>query len=475
MKTKSIFAKHYLGILLTILISFLIFTLFFSAISYNFICSDKQKNISATTEVVSAAAAAKNVENELASWDFRLTVSSIGAASGTHISVCDPNGRVVVCSDDEVFCRHIGSNISLVTLRTLSEEEYCTLTSLDGYYSSLRYTFCSVIKDPYNDDTVGYTLTSIDMKSIVKMWKGVFWIFALIELIVLIGVMIIFYVTVGRQIKPLKDMAQAARAFGGGDMTVRVSGYDRHDEVGELEEAFNQMAESLESSEKRRKEFIANISHELKTPMTTIAGYADGMLDGTIPWENRERYLGIIADETRRMSRLIRKMLDLSRFQSRSEEILKNARCDVCETVRMAILSLENRIEEKRLNINAQIPDERINVRGEQDSVMQIAYNIIDNAVKFSYPSSELMVRIWKSEAKVYVSVKNEGDVIPQNELPYIFDRFHKSDKSRSEDKEGVGLGLYIVKSIISDYGEKISVRSENGETEFTFSLSAAE
>ena len=164
-------------------------------------------------------------------------------------------------------------------------------------------------------------------------------------------------------------------------------------------------------------------------------------------------------------------MLDISAAQSRNEDALKNSRCKLCETVRMAILSLESRINAKNIEIDAEIPDDEITVRGEQDSVTQVCYNILDNAVKFSYPDSVIGVKIWKQDLKVYVSIKNSGEVIPADELPHIFDRFHKSDKSRSIDKEGVGLGLYIVKSIINSYGEKIMVRSENNETEFVFSL----
>lgn len=268
-------------------------------------------------------------------------------------------------------------------------------------------------------------------------------------------------------------MAAAAQAFGKGDMSVRVHVSDMEDEVGALGQAFNQMAVSLESAEQQRRELIANVSHELKTPMTTIAGYADGLLDGTIPWEGRERYLMVISDETRRLSRLVRKMLDMSKAQSGIPETNRNARCPLCETVRMAILGLEGRIIEKGLDVDAQIPDDEIMVRGEQDSVTQICYNILDNAVKFAYASSLLTIRIWKNDAKVFVAIRNQGDVIPAEELPLIFDRFHKSDKSRSMDKDGVGLGLYIVKSLLNSYGESISVTSENQQTEFIFTMTA--
>ncbi len=475
MRKKSILASNYIITAVIFLAGISLLALVFSGFSYRRIIEEKCSTISSTAQVVANTSGAKSVESELDDWDLRMTISTIAEASGTHISLCGTDGAVLSCSDNDVFCAHIGEELPVQTVKRLAENsEACLRTALGGYYSSEKYTACAAIIAPYTDVNVGYVVASADVESITSMWQSFFGIFVIIAAIVVAGVLVVYWFTVKEQFAPLREMAQAARAFGKGDMTVRVAGQDRADEVGALSAAFNQMADSLESAEKQRKEFIANISHELKTPMTTIAGYANGMLDGTIPWENRERYLMIISDETRRLSRLVRKMLDISAAQSRNEEAVKNSRCNLCETVRMTILSLESRINEKKLEIDAEIPDDEIVVRGEQDSITQITYNILDNAVKFAYPESVVSVKVWKQDLKVYVSIKNCGDNIPADELPYIFDRFHKSDKSRSVDKEGVGLGLYIVKSLVNSYGEKISVKSENNETEFVFSLSIA-
>ncbi|MDD6189562.1 MAG: HAMP domain-containing sensor histidine kinase [Clostridiales bacterium] len=475
MKRKSILTRNYLATSLVFLAGIALFALAFSGLSYKHIIDDKRATISATAQVVANTSGAKSVDAELSDWDLRMTISTIAEASGTHISICDAEGLVCSCSDNDVFCAHIGSSVPLQAVSKLAaDSDACLLTDMGGYYSGERYTACGTVKDPYTNEVIGYVLAAADIESITSMWQSFFGIFVIIAAIVITGVLVVYWFTVKEQLEPLKEMAAAAKAFGNGDMTVRVSGYGRTDEVGALSEAFNQMADSLESSEKQRKEFIANVSHELKTPMTTIAGYADGMLDGTIPWENRERYLMIISDETRRLSRLVRKMLDISAVQNKSEDAIKNSRCNLCETVRMAILSLESRINAKGLEIDAEIPDDEIVVKGEQDSITQISYNILDNAVKFAYPNSTISVKIWKQDVKVYVSIKNAGDDIPADELPYIFDRFHKSDKSRSMDKEGVGLGLYIVKSLINSFGEKIVAKSENNETEFVFSLTQA-
>jgi len=472
MRKRSILARNYLATIAVFLVGIMLFALAFSGFSYRHIIEDKCSTILSTAQVVANTVGAKSIETELNDWDLRMTISTISEAAGTHISICDTEGTVLSCSDNNVFCSHIGGSLPLQTVSNLAaNSSTCLRTDMNSYFSVEKYVACSAVYSPYSGDVIGYVAAAADIEGITTMWQEFLGIFVLIAAIIIAAVLIMCWFTSKEQLAPLGEMAAAARSFGKGDMTVRVSGYGRNDEIGELSEAFNQMADSLERSEMQRKEFIANVSHELKTPMTTISGYADGLLDGTIPWENRERYLTVISDETRRLSRLVRRMLDISVVQGKNEEVLKNSRCNICETVRMAILSLEGRINAKGLGIEAEIPDDEIAVKGEQDAITQVCYNILDNAVKFAYENTAIWVKIWKQENKVYVSIKNYGDTISEAELPHIFDRFHKSDKSRSVDKEGVGLGLYIVKSVINNYGEKIIVRSENNETEFEFSL----
>ncbi len=475
MKKKSILTRNYFATIAVFLVGIIMFALAFSGFSYRHIIEDKCSTISSTAEVVSNAAGAKSVEAGLGDWDVRMTISTIAEAAGTHISICDTEGEVFSCSDNDVFCSHIGKAVPVNTVSSLAANTAtCLRTDMEAYYPVEKYVACAPINSPYTGEVIGYVVAAADIESITMMWQEFFGIFIVIAAIIIVAVLVVCWFTSREQLEPLREMAAAARAFGNGDMTVRVSDNGRNDEIGELSMAFNQMADSLERSETQRKEFIANVSHELKTPMTTISGYADGLLDGTIPWENRERYLTVISDETRRLSRLVRKMLDISVVQGRNDSALKNSRCNICETVRMAILSLEGRINSKGLDIDAEIPDDEIVVKGEQDAITQVCYNILDNAVKFAYENTEISVKIWKQETKVYVSIKNAGDVIDNEELPHIFDRFHKSDKSRSMDKDGVGLGLYIVKNVINSYGEKVMVRSEDNETEFVFSLSIA-
>lgn len=270
-------------------------------------------------------------------------------------------------------------------------------------------------------------------------------------------------------------MAAAARRFSHGDFSVRVSGTERSDEIGALATAFNEMAESLEQSEQRRSDFISNVSHELKTPMTSISGFADGILDGTIPPEKQRGYLETISSETKRLNRLVRRMLDVSRMQSAGPAEMRKKSFDAGELLLETLLVFEKKIEEKGLDVDIQLPEDPIITLGERDAINQVIYNLLENAVKFSTPGSTLGVSLFKQDGKAYISVKNHGETISQEDLALIFERFHKTDRSRSQDRDGVGLGLYIVKTIIGSHGEDISVTSRDGITEFVFSLTIKE
>ena len=273
-------------------------------------------------------------------------------------------------------------------------------------------------------------------------------------------------------VDPLKRMCSFAHRFARGEVDVRITDYkNRNDEIGELAAAFNAMADSLAQAEQKRSEFVANVSHELKTPMTTIAGFADGILDGTIPPEKERESLQVISSETRRLSRLVRRMLELSRLQS-SERVAAQEQFDAAEILLRVLVSLETKITEKDLEVETHLPHGPVMVWGDPDAVTQVCYNLLDNAVKFASPKGLLTLKITTKAGKAYIAIGNQGETIPPEQLTHIFDRFHKADSSRSTHKDGVGLGLYIVKTLLNTYKEDIFVTSENGFTEFTFTLS---
>ena len=383
---------------------------------------------------------------------------------------------MVCCSDRAPTCEHIGRQVPLELISEIEGRSNLVISDLGGLYHQGHYVVTRSISSDKTGEVIGHVFVTNDTDRLMSIWSSFLIIASVVMIMVFCMSMIVSLVYSKRIARPLDEMAVASRRFARGDFSVRVRQEgDPEDEMGALIDSFNKMADSLESSEKRRSEFIANISHELRTPMTTIAGFADGILDGTIPKEEEEKYLISIRDETRRLSRLVRDMLSASQANARAADPSRRTVFDLTELVLQTLLSFESRATAKNLDVDPQLPDSHILVIADKDAITQVIYNLLDNAVKFARVGSCLTLRLYKDNGKAYVSIKDEGETIPPDDLPFIFDRFHKSDRSRSLDKDGVGLGLYLVKSIINSHDEDIAVRSEEGVTEFVFTLKLAE
>ena len=291
----------------------------------------------------------------------------------------------------------------------------------------------------------------------------------MIETFVLSGVWVMMaallaaYLISERVISPLKSISKAAKKFASGKFDTRVE-VKGNDEIAELASAFNNMAQSLANYESLRNSFIANVSHDLRTPMTTISGFIDGIMAGAIPPEKHSYYLSIIADEVRRLSRLVSSLLDVSRLQAGDRKFVF-APFDACEMARQILISFEQKIDAKRLDVEFECTDDSMFVKADRDAIYQVLYNICDNAIKFSREEGKLALSLaYNKEKKVEISVYNEGNGIPEDDLPYVFERFFKSDKSRGLDKSGVGLGMFITKTIMDAHSERIWVESEYGK-----------
>ena len=412
---------------------------------------------------------------ELADLNLSMWLAMISSVSGFDLIVTDDGGVVSACSDRDM--RYIGETVpGSVLASAVSDSNSTALSNLGEIYPEIRQVAGTPLVITIDGAVYvsGYLFISSDLASFRGEWQQFSSVFTLIALNVMALTFVISFVATKKQAEPLNEMSGAARRFARGDFSARVEDTGRYDEIGQLAQAFNAMADSLESAETLRRDFIANLSHELKTPMTVIDGFAEGILDGTIPSGEAARYLNVISSETRRLSRLVASMLDMSKLQSADpSSILKNS-FDITEVVRLAILSLEGKIEEKGLDVEVELPEESVMTRGDMDSITQVVYNLVDNAIKFSIAGGLIRIELWKESDLAYVSVENRGETIQADEMPHIFDRFHKADKSRSVDREGVGLGLYIVKTILDNHNEDIFVTSVDGVTKFIFTLSIA-
>lgn len=350
---------------------------------------------------------------------------------------------------------------------TINEGKYFARTTLDGIYNEEKYVAAYPIYYK-NNRIFGIVIVSTDTSDVSTFTDMVLKLFILSAIAALGVSFLAISIFSYNLVKPLKQMAQAAKQFAKGDFTVRVS-EGSNDEIGELAVAFNNMADSLSSAEVTRRSFIANVSHELKTPMTTIAGFIDGILDGTIPPEKNDYYLHIVSDEIKRLSRLVRSMLDLSRLDN-GELKLNYKNFDLLSTLVTILITFEQEINKRNIEIRGleNISPKRIN--GDKDLIHQIVYNLVENSVKFTDNGGYIEFDISENSTRTDFLIKNSGTGIKKSEIPLVFDKFYKTDKSRSKDKKGLGLGLYLVRSIIRLHGGDITADSVYGEyTEFRF------
>ncbi len=473
---KSVYLRNFVATATLVTVSFLLTTLAFIGIARSYIINDYQKTMESSAAEVARLASAVADYDGLHSWSLSMNLSSIANSTGNHIFITDTEGEIVCCSDKRTNCDHVGKDLPESVTGMLSQNGTLRLLSTLGtLYGEKRYVVAQAILGR-DASPIGYAFVTCASANMFGAWETFLGIALLVAILVFVLALVISLFYSKRMARPLDEMAAASRKFARGDFSVRVKQVeDPTDEMGALIESFNKMADSLEKAEERRSEFIANISHELRTPMTTISGFADGILDGTIPPEQEKKYLRSISGETKRLSRLVREMLDVSQMRSRSADPAKRTVFDLTELIMQTMLSFESRATKKSLDVDPQLPEKHLLVRADRDGITQVIYNLIDNAVKFAEKGSCITIRLYKDDGKAYVSIKDKGETIPPDDLPFIFDRFHKSDRSRSLDKSGVGLGLYLVKTIINSHDEDIAVKSEKGETEFVFTLPLAE
>ena len=444
----------------------------FQVMVQDFLTETTFDSLEQDAQIIADLAASYMEDDSLSGREFLMNLDIASKVSGSDAVICNSDGKVTICSDSLFGCKHMGLYVNEEYLQKVLSQGSDRATGLiKGLYSEERFLVALPVTAA--DGDTGIIIVSSPSASVNQVLTKISNIFLTTAVcVILVSVAAVSFFA-RRESKPLQDMAKAANAFGHGDLEARVKIEEGNsEEMEELALAFNNMACSLQKSEYRRQEFVANVSHELKTPMTTISGYVDGMLDKTIPEDKWPHYLQIVSDETKRLSRLVRSMLDISQLQSEGgipdEKKIHFDLEDCCGSV---LITFEKKIEDKGLNVEVDMPEHPVYTFANEDYITQVLYTLIDHAVKFCPTGKTLGLKIREGGAKVYVSVSNEGDTIPPEELPLVFDRFHKLDKSRSQNRDGWGLGLYIVKTIVCSHGENISVTSRDGKTEFTFTL----
>ena len=398
-------------------------------------------------------------------------LNAISTYLNADIWMIDIDGKVILESGKKL----ISPGETVRVLERFDPTSFGTSYYMTGdFFGEFKEETLSVIAPiNYNLRVRGYLVIHTGMSSIYAEKESMLNIMY-ITLAVLLGISLIALLIVGYIIYyPMKKITKATKEYAIGNLTYQVD-LDTEDEFGYLADSMNFMAKELNDMEAYERKFIANISHDFRSPLTSIKGYVEAMMDGTIPIEFQEKYFNIVLFETDRLKKLTEELLTLNSFGSK-RGMMEISTFDINAVIKNTAAAFEGRCRERKISIELLFESWHEPVKADMSKIQQVLYNLIDNAIKFSNDNSSIEVETTVRHEKVFVSVKDYGAGIPKESQKKIWERFYKTDTSRGKDKRGTGLGLAIVKEIIQAHGEHINVISTEGVgTEFTFSLPKA-
>lgn len=391
--------------------------------------------------------------------------------SNSRVFLTDTQGSVLLCSGtapEQYLNQALPRRIVLLAKR---DGVYTELGTMNSFLPTRHY----IAGKPFfvDDQLAGYIFATTDAASLTVYLTNLLSTFILSAGLMLTISSVLSLILTTRMSTPLRRITDAAKKFGDGDFSARVP-VDGADELAQLAITFNNMASNLEKIDSSRHSFMGNIAHELRTPMTTIKGFIDGMLDGTIPPESRDHYLEIVSQEVGRLTRLIKNMLDITKLEA-GEYKVSATDYDIWQSITSVVFGAEQRLEANQIHISGFAPNKTM-VYADEDLVYQVIYNLMDNAIKFCDVDGKISFKVTQNKGMVTTSIRNTGEGIAPDTLPYVFERFYKEDKSRGLNTTGSGLGLHICKVLINLSGGNIWVESEMGQwCEFSFTLPATQ
>lgn len=467
---KKLFYKSLAGFLLTGMLGFFLL----STIAGSILCEQIQVYEAHTlyaecTEIASTYAEDYYNGSKLPA-ELHIQLNTLSNYLSTTIEVIDTTGRIIIDSEDsDAFRKHTviddfdisdfgGKYYAINKFYKMFQEDYLTVFAPITYRYRVRGYV--LIHKPMSD------ISAYSERLLRIMYVSLFLIFLLA-----FAVLMVFALSVYRLVHKI---AKTSDAYMNGDFSQKIDIHTR-DEIGHLAETFDYMANELHTLEDDQRKFVSNVSHDFRSPLTSIKGYVEAMLDGTIPQEMQDKYLNIILFETERLNKLTSSLLELNKYGSHGKTMLYISDFDINYIIRMTSLTFEGICNEKHISIELILSGQKLYVTADMAKIQQVIYNLADNAIKFSHPDSSITIETTEKNEKVFVSVKDSGIGIPRDSLKKIWERFYKTDLSRGKDKYGTGLGLSIVKEIIQAHGENINVISTEGVgTEFIFTLPLA-
>ena len=463
---KTLYLKFIFAYLLFGLFGFIVVATFISDMTLDRCKQQEADRLyrEAVTIADSYAADLYNAEVSLETVYRQLT--ALSEYTGAQIWILNPSGRMVVRSgekidpEEEIYVENFNPALSAGSRYTEGD--------FFGFFSEPQLTVMAPITGNYR--TSGYVVMHIGIARIRQEADQLLNIsyLELLFLFLLSAIILIFFTEI--VYIPLRRITRATEQYAAGNIHYQLS-VDSADEIGYLGASLNYMASEIARQEDDQKKFIANVSHDFRSPLTSIRGFLVAMLDGTIPAEMHEKYLNIVLNETDRLKKLTDGLLTLNNLNTKGM-LLSRTDFDINETIRSVGASFEQVCKDKGIRLRLVLYGEELYVDADKDKIQQVLYNLVDNAIKFSHTGGEVKIETTERHRKVLVSVKDNGIGIPKDDQKMIFDRFYKTDLSRGKDKKGTGLGLSIAREIIRAHGENINVISTEGiGSEFIFTL----
>ncbi len=484
-KNNNLFRKYFFLMSMVILLSFVILgsaLLFFVSRSWlrereELLRQNVQSVAATTSELVSSGYMRQNESGSVLL--ICNTLALLSDSVDADIFIVDTEGKVIYCQEllrenmvimPGLCPVHAGYTIADSYLKKAVENDgFQELTALNGIYDTPYLVVAKPIA--VESSVIGIVFAAQPIAGSLGVYLlSILRMFGFASIVALIIAFLTVYYMVYRITAPLRQMSKATKLYAAGDFSYRIT-VKGNDELAQLAEGFNNMAKDLAILESSRRNFVANVSHELKTPMTTIGGFIDGILDGTIKEDKREQYLQTVSEEIKRLSRLVTSMLNMSKIEA-GELTINPSRFDIAEMIFKTLLSFEQVIEKRGIQLQGLENLQSLFVTADEDMINQVVYNLLDNAVKFTPDFGTIVVTVYSDKTRAVVKIGNTGPGISSEDIGRIFERFYKVDKARSFGTQGSGLGLCIVKSILDMHGGTIGVKSvENGLTEFAFTL----
>lgn len=461
--THSLYYKFILGYLLFGLLGFVTIATVSSNMTYNYLVDTKAESLYDEAALIASnySAVYKGKQIDMASAYPQL--EAVATFIQSEIWVVESKGTIVV---DSNHSNNVGTVIQGFDPTLTGNKSYC----IGQYYQCFSEDMLSVsapITGNYN--TYGYVIIHLPISQIQASQTGILNILYISSGIIFALSLIILLVFTKTVYFPLKKITEAANHYAEGNLKYKIELHP-HDEMGYLAATLNYMSDELDKMEEYQRTFIANVSHDFRSPLTSIKGYLEAILDGTIPEEMYEKYINRVITETERLNKLTQGMLTLNSLDSKG--YLSRTNFDINRVIKDTAASFEGTCETKNIMLDLTFADSIQMVYADLGKMQQVLYNLIDNAIKFSHQNSIIYIQSSIKNEKVFVSVKDTGIGIPKHNIKKIWERFYKSDLSRGKDKKGTGLGLAIVREIVQSHGETIDVISTEGVgTEFIFTL----